>query len=903
MTGNTKSTILNYMNDLTQNFDFTQVNLFTASSIANEMHVSRSLASQYLNELVKEKLIMKINSRPVYFLHRKKMEELFHLVFQNEDFYDLEEVKQYINEHSVGDGDYSQIVGYDKSLAESIKQLREAFEYPPSGLPIVLYGAKGTGKRKLSQVIYENAARRGKIQEEVKVFKLEFTPTNSNQLSLKIFGDAHNVGIIDSYDCIVFILAGAQHMSEDFQEKLCHIIEMEKNVNAKKMKYVNKMIRYIILSDIHPHHFMIDRLLKNIPVVISLPLLKEKSKEEIEELIIHFMVNEGKKMNKIIKLSSSVLRALVNGDYSHNLIGLQSAIKIMCASALRENSGKKEVVIHTYHLPEYLLRTLPIVTDEDIVYIDTTSYKKSDQIDFILDYFDMIIKPFYKENDFDKLLEECKHNFDLLSDFLSYKQRVAPDRIKGVEISLSNIFSTVLEKRYMNLPSSFRYTFAKLMYINELYHSSIYKWQQKNRLDIDDILIHLKESCMNESLIVDEMIRLINSNLETDIDDFFKLIMIVNLNYYNTVRKNQKIFGIIVCHGYSTATSIAEAVNSLLGNYIFDAVDMPLDITVDEIKEMLVDKLHHMHSNADVIVMVDMGSLELLGKSLSTAINCNVGVINNVSTRLALNVGNAILDENDMKSILKKVSTHSIAKYTIVKRQKMDAIIFTSESGIHMAQRMRELFENSLPNKQIPVNFVVCDYNQMLSSGDDHEIFNNNNILFITGTANPHVNGQEFVALEDIISGVHIDMIMQRLSKYLNADELNNMINELRKNFTLLNVVGYLTILNPKVLLDNVTVAIDVLQDYMRERFDGKTLIGLYIHVCCLIERLVTKTAITDFVDVENFERTNQKFIKYVHDAFNVISKRYNITIPTSEIAYLYDFIVNDDNHKQKEYS
>lgn len=103
---------------------------------------------------------------------------------------------------------------------------------------------------------------------------------------------------------------------------------------------------------------------------------------------------------------------------------------------------------------------------------------------------------------------------------------------------------------------------------------------------------------------------------------------------------------------------------------------MPLDVTIDEIKEILVERINRMHSNADVIVMVDMGSLELLGKSLSTAINCNVGVINNVSTRLALNVGNAILNENNMKMILEKVSAHSMAKYTIVKRQKKDAIIF-----------------------------------------------------------------------------------------------------------------------------------------------------------------------------------------------------------------------------------
>lgn len=900
MTGSTKELILQYMSDLTQSFDFTQVKHFTAKSISGEMHISRSLASQYLNELVKEKLVMKVNSRPVYFFHRKKMEELFKLTFQEDDFYDLEEVKQYINEHSVGEGDYSKIIGYDKSLACAIKQLREGFEYPPCGLPIILYGEKGTGKRTLSHVIYENAARRGKIVETAKVLKIEFSPSNSDELLLKVFGGEGKPGMIDNYDQIILILASAQYMSEKFQEKLCQLIELDKNITSQKLKYRNKMIRYMILADIHPNHFMIDRLLKNIPVIIHLPSLKEKSKEEMEELIIHFMKNEGKKMNKSIKISNSVLRAMVNGDYSHNMTGLQSAIQLMCASALRENDGKDEVIIHTYDLPEYLLRTLPIVTDEDVIYIDTTTYQKSEQVDFILDYFQLILKPFLKIEDFNEALKEGKHNFDLLSEYLSYKQRIAPDRIKGIEISLTNIIDAILKKRFMNLPSGFSCALAKLIYIHELYGDSILKWQQKNRGMIDDVLIRIKENCMNESLIVDEIARLVNSNLETEITDFLMITMLINLRHYNRARKNQKVFGMIVCHGYSTATSIAEAVNTLLENYIFDAVDMPLDITVNEIKEILVEKTNYMHNNADVIVMVDMGSLELLGKSLSTAINCNVGVINNVSTRLALNVGNAILNEKDMKSTLQTVSENSKANYTIINRKKNDAIVFTSESGIHMAQRMRELFENSLPTKQIPVDLIVCDYNQLLASSGGHEVFHSNNVLFITGTSNPHVNGHEFVALEEIISGNNIDMIMSRLSKYLNIEELNHLLNDLRKNFTLLNVVGYLTILNPQTLLDNVSMAIEVLQDYMQRRFSGKTLIGIYIHVCCLIERLVTKTAITEFDHLDDFEKVNQEFIQYIYDSFSVISKRYNITIPTSEIAYLYEFIAADMQNVEK---
>lgn len=900
MTGSTKDLILHYMSELTENFDFTQVKHFTAKSISEEMHISRSLASQYLNELVKEKFIIKVNSRPVYFFHRKKMEELFKLTFQDDDFYDLEEVKQYINEHSIGDGDYSKIIGYDKSLAGAIKELRDGFEYPPSGLPIVLYGEKGTGKRTLSTVIYENAARKGKINDTVKLFKFEFSPFNSDELLEKIFGSDKQKGIIDNFNQIILMLAGAQHMSEKFQEKLCQLIENDKSMISRKSKFKNQIIRYIIIADIHPNHFMIDRLLKNMPVIIHLPPLKEKSKEEMEELIIHFIKNEGNKMNKVIKISNAVLRALVNGDYSHNMIGLQSAIQVMCASALRENENQNEIIIHTCDLPEYLLRTLPIVTDEDVIYIDTSAYKKSEQVDYILDYFNLILKPFLKIEDFYEALKEGKHNFDLLSDYLSYKQRITPDRIKGIEISLSHIIDIVLKKHFMNLPSGFSCTLAKLIYINELYIASITKWQQDNRTIIDEVINRLKSNCMNEALIVEELVHLVNSNLEIEITDFFIIVMLINLRHYNTARKNQKVFGMIVCHGYSTATSIAEAVNTLLESYIFDAVDMPLDITVEEIKEILVEKLNNMHSNADVIVMVDMGSLELLGKSLSTAINCNVGVINNVSTRLALNVGSAILNEKNMESTLECVSENSKANFTIINRKKNDAIVFTSESGIHMAQRMRELFENSFPSRQIPVDLVVCDYNQLIANGDSHDVFNSNNILFITGTSNPHVNGHEFVALEEIISGNNIDMIMNRLSKYLNTDELNQLLNDLRKNFTLLNVVGYLTILNPKVLLDNVSMAVEVLQDYMQKRFSGKTLIGIYIHVCCLIERLVTKSAITDFENLETFEQLNQEFIQYVQDAFSVISKRYNITIPTSEIAYLYEFIAADSQNDEK---
>ena len=57
----------------------------------------------------------------------------------------------------------------------------------------------------------------------------------------------------------------------------------------------------------------------------------------------------------------------------------------------------------------------------------------------------------------------------------------------------------------------------------------------------------------------------------------------LNIRMYNKELQGQDTMGIILSHGYSTASSIADAANSLLNHYIFEAIDMPLDTPVEEI--------------------------------------------------------------------------------------------------------------------------------------------------------------------------------------------------------------------------------------------------------------------------------------------------------------------------------
>ena len=122
---------------------------------------------------------------------------------------------------------------------------------------------------------------------------------------------------------------------------------------------------------------------------------------------------------------------------------------------------------------------------------------------------------------------------------------------------------------------------------------------------------------------------------------------------------------------------------------------------------------------------------------------------------------------------------------------------------------MSNLFYDSLPI-EIPVSLQIISFTEAKQEVQKiQEIYN---VLFVSGTEDPGVNGIPFIPLQDIITTTNLDLVSTKLSGYLNEDNLKQLIINVRRNFTLMNILNYLTILNPKPLLDATTAAIDTLQ-------------------------------------------------------------------------------------------
>ena len=173
--------------------------------------------------------------------------------------------------------------------------------------------------------------------------------------------------------------------------------------------------------------------------------------------------------------------------------------------------------------------------------------------------------------------------------------------------------------------------------------------------------------------------------------------------------------------------------------------------------------------------------------------NVNLGIINNVSTNLALAVGNEIIKENNCRDILRLVQEQTIITYKFFeKKEAKYLIIFVSEIGSDIAAQVAQLFMKSMP-KVIEVEVKCFDSLAFINLYNQGE-FDKNQILFIATTINLGIDFKSIIAIEDIV----------------------------------------------------------------------------------------------------DFEKNNQEFINGVRISFKAIANQYNITIPISEIAYIYDYVLNN---------
>lgn len=683
-----KDKVLSCLKDLTQEHIkfYNEVKFgFDAEYIANEISINRSNASKELNQLTKEDLIIKIKGKPVQYLHKESIEStigktLNEVIFNNitsitkYNRNDNDDKKQEITiENAKDDIEIFNLIGKNDSLKLQIEQAKAAVIYPPKGLSTLILGPTGVGKSLFAEYMYKYSLSIGNNKEDSPfiIFNCADYSDNQQLLLAQLFGyvkgaftgaDKDKYGLVHEANNGILFLDEVHRLSAEGQEML--FLLMDKGIyrrlgESNKVHKCNVMI--IAATTENPETSMLETFLRRIPVTIKIPSLQERGFKERMELICHFFREESIRIGVELKVSKEVVKAFILYECRGNIGQLKSDIQLICARAFLDYITYKRDCVHVKlsSLPnnireslygnnrrEECIHNFSFIGKKDIVFYPEGISKDSENLlienkKYDLDFYDMIkrtwdnlYKKGIKESKIRSVIEEDiqKYSYNLMNTFVynSNDQRAYNNIINE---SIANVIKYTLQAhdKWSKVEDIDKLVKAIALHIQNLIE----------RIKVGNVVEHpnkddIKKERAYEYSISKEILNniAIMYGIEFPEDEAIFLATFLYLSYAGL--NDESIAILVIMHGESTASSMADVANTLLDCNHAIAIDMGLDDKVQDILVQAIEISKQIDKGKGILILTDMGSILTFAKVIHDVTGKEVRAIDMVSTPILI---------------------------------------------------------------------------------------------------------------------------------------------------------------------------------------------------------------------------------------------------------------------------
>ena len=245
-----------------------------------------------------------------------------------------------------------------------------------------------------------------------------------------------------------------------------------------------------------------------------------------------------------------------------------------------------------------------------------------------------------------------------------------------------------------------------------------------------------------------------------------------------------------------------------------------------------------------------------------------------------------------IEEVIEKVKEYNETEYKIIYPEKVKekAIITSCITGIDTSKQIQKLLEKSIP-KELGINIVACDYARLKNDGVKDTLFQMYDVLAIISTLDPEVSDINYISLDDLISGRGEEQMKKIFNLVADENTIITINNNLVRNLSLETIVSSVTILDSNKILENVEKCLNELEILIGKRIPNDKKVTLYIHISCLVERLIRKVPIENYNNLDTFIQCQENMIKNIKKAFSGIEETYNVKINIEEVGYVYDII------------
>ena len=825
----------------------------TTQKVADQFDLSRSVTSHYLNLLQQDKEIKKIDGRPVLWALSESL--------RNSE-------KPY---------SFDDFIGSKGSLKRTIEQCESAINYPPNGLSMIITGNSGVGKSFLAKEIYKYSISHEIIKSNAPFLTLNCADyaNNPELLSSILFGyvkgaftgaEMDKSGLLEQANGGYLFLDEVHRLSNANQEKLFNFIDsgefrrVGENKNTRKSK-----VRLLFATTEPVNDVLLTTFKRRISITINLPDFKNRP--EIERLNIAYEIfyQEAKRMGKTIKISQNVLNKIVKEQSTGNIGKIKNLIKVKCANAYKTQMNT------------------------DVVYIDESTFIDSD---FDEDY--VTLNPDLKYNFSDLKIDD---ELQQMVNGILKKLSDVSDR-KEFELISTKVNDQLLNMTIPFKPELYMYNYLKFkerfdeVILNQYgipcangVVKIIYLFCQMDlnydNDKMDNILERMSKIYPRSLHVTRSFLKRFNNKYVTKL---VELMMTILLTSY--VDDRLKVHGLLLAHGNNTATSIQSVVNQLCGEYVLDAIDMPIDTNIDEIVEK-TKKLLDLYDTSDGTVMiVDMGSLNQIYSEVKNNISGKLLVIDNLTTAVALDV--ALKIQNGVR--FKTIATAAETEYKIHSKyysgfSNRKNIIISCISGMGISEKLKETMAPYF-SKDIQINTI--DYHELKHKIKSHdEKYFQTTFLILTTTTLPNTFKIPNINIYDLLDEEGEQQLTNILKRHLNTKSIELLNEDFVRFFSLEGISERLSFLNPRVILKEVEEVITRYENYYCFKLSSKVKLNFYMHIALMFERLMLDR--NDDVPKVVPTPDEKKFIDISRDIFRPLERKYNVDVNDYELSLIYE--------------
>lgn len=816
--------------------------------------------------------------------------------------------------------DFNTLIGGSKSLKKSIQQAKAAILYPPNGLHTLLLGATGVGKTMFAELMYNFAVEKGVIGQDRPFvsFNCADYANNPQLLMAHLFGskkgaftgaDKDRIGLVHKAHGGILFLDEVHRLPPEGQEMLFVLIDKGVYTPLGDIEKKTGNVLIICATTEVVKSSLLDTFTRRIPMTINIPALRDRTLEERFELICHFFKTESERIGKEIIVSANTVRSLLLYSCAGNIGQLKSDIQLGCANAFLKfvSKGQKKIEVHSTDFPNHVKQGLVL-------------YKQySHRVDAIIDEdmrlsFNAKVKKLYMEsndnslpNNFyesiEKRIQELKDrgvedediNFTMAFDIKNYFNQyigkferevnkeelskiVAPEIIAIIETFLKNaseqlkrIFPTkVFYGLCLHISAGIERILHQKLIINHNLAEIIQKHGQEYGLALS--LVNQLEAKFHIKIPADEV-------------GFITMFLCVDDESPEMIACKPII--VVAMHGRSTASSMAEVANKLVGGDNVYAYDMSLDRSPKTAYKELKDLIITHHQGSGVILLVDMGSLGMFGELITEETGIEIRALDMVSTLLVIECARKALINNNIQQIAEEVK-HSVSflnNYSTSMTQtyipsKDHIIITTCITGEGSAVKLKNMIEGRINLSEKDIQVVAISANDKKEMYRTiHTLSKGKKIIAIVGTVNPNIYNIPFIATSELFLDHDYTKLKAIVGQIKPPEDFYGEIFEgLEKEVDGLNIRDF----KPLCI-----AFIEAIKETITQDLDIYKISGLILHLACAVLRLIKGGTAAACVRREEIKEVYAKEYQRLKQALSPLEAFYGIQFFEDELCYI----------------